>query len=301
MWKRQTSGAELQPGDVFGPFRLDRVLGRGGMGIVFRATRLADGEVVALKVLRGELSGDAVFRRRFLHEARAAGSVTNRHLVPIVDAGEVDGHQYLAARCVDGISLEQRIRAEGALPVGDVVRMVAEIASGLDALHAAGLVHRDVKPANIMLDESRGALLTDFGLSKGRAYTVLTEPGSVMGTVDYLAPELIRGGAASPATDIYALGCAAHECLTGAPPFAASEGVVAIGLAHLNDDPPDPSAHRRDVPAEVSWAVLQALAKAPERRPPTATAYSRALSIAARAHGGGDARRRPAMPGNPSS
>jgi serine/threonine-protein kinase len=299
MWKRQTSGAELRPGDVFGPFRLDRELGRGGMGIVFRATRLADGEVVALKVLRGELSGDPVFRRRFLHEARAASAVTNRHLVPIVDAGEVDGHQYLAARCVDGTSLEQRIRAEGALPVGDVVRMVAEIASGLDALHAAGLVHRDVKPANIMLDESGGALLTDFGLSRGRAYTVLTEPGSVMGTVDYLAPELIRGGAASPATDIYALGCAAHECLTGAPPFAASEGVVAIGLAHLNDDPPDPAAHRRDVPAEVSWAVLQALAKAPERRPPTATAYSLVLATAARGRAAGGGRRRSGMPGNP--
>ena len=299
MWKRQPSGAELQPGDVFGPFRLDRLLGRGGMGLVFRATRLADGEVVALKVLRAELSGDAVFRRRFLHETRAASAVTNRHLVPIVDAGEVDGHQFLAARCIEGVSLEQRIRAEGALPVDDVVRMVAEIASGLDALHAAGLVHRDVKPANIMLDESGGALLTDFGLSRGRAYTVLTQPGEVMGTVDYLAPELIRGGAASPATDIYALGCAAHECLTGTPPFAASEGVVAIGLAHLNDDPPDPAAHRRDVPPEVSWAVLQALATAPERRPPTATAYSLTLATAARGRRAGDARRRSAMPGNP--
>lgn len=206
---------DLEPGDRVGPYRLEEILGEGGMGIVFRAVRDPGGDVVALKVLRRELSHDETYRRRLIHEARAAGEVRHRHLVPVLDAGQDAERSYLAVSFVSGRNLEVRIQEEGALPLADMVRLLAQVAAGLDALHRAELVHRDVKPSNIMLDENGDAALTDFGLAKGRAYTVLTRPGQVMGTLDYLAPELIKGGRASPASDVYALGCVVYECLAG--------------------------------------------------------------------------------------
>jgi len=274
-----SSGGELQPGSRLGPYLLDEVLGSGAMGIVFRALRDRDGQVVALKVLKRRLSEDDVFRRRFAHEARAAAEVQHRHLVPILEAGEAEGHQWLAVRYVAGGTLEDRVLRDGPLPLADAARVLAQVASGLDALHGAGLIHRDVKPSNVMLDDN-GAALTDFGLAKGPAYTVLTRPGQVMGTLDYLAPELIRGEAATPATDLYALGCVVFECLAGEPPFG-SRSVFQIGSAHLNDQPPDPTAGRANAPPGLAWAVLQALAKDPSQRPPTATAYAHMVRISA--------------------
>ena len=272
--------ADLGPGDRLGPYLLQDVLGEGGMGVVFRAIRESDGLEIALKVLRPELSHDETFRRRFVHEARAAGEVRHKHLVPIIDAGEADDRPYLAVAFVDGRTLEDRLVAEGPLPVDDVVRIVAHVASGLDALHAAEIVHRDVKPSNVMLDVEGSARLTDFGLAKGRAYTVLTKPGMVMGTLDYLAPELLRGGEARPASDLYALGCLTYECLSGKAPFA-DRSMFELATAHLNDEPNDPLADRPDDPPGLSWAVLQALAKDPEKRPPTATAFATMVSFAA--------------------
>ncbi len=269
---------DLAPGDRLGPYRIEEPLGRGAVGVVFRAAREPGGEWVALKVLRPELSHDDVFRRRFAHEARAAGEVRHRHLVQVLDAGEAEGRAYLAVAFVRGRTLEERLGVEGALPVADVVRLVAHVGSGLDALHAAGIVHRDVKPSNVMLDEEGSALLTDFGLAKGRAYTVLTRPGMVMGTLDYLAPELLRGAEASPASDRYALGCLAFECATGRPPFA-DRSMVQLASAHLDEPPPDASARREDLPPGMSWAITQALSKEPARRPPTGTAFANLLAI----------------------
>jgi len=221
MWGgRRESNEDLEPGGHLGPFRLESVLGEGGMGIVFLAVREEDGQRVALKVLKRELTHDETYRKRFVHEARAAGEVRNKHLVPVLDAGEADGRSYLAVDYVSGRTLEQRIEAEGKLPIPDITRITSEVAAGLDALHNNELVHRDIKPSNIMLDEQGTALLTDFGLAKGRAYTVLTKPGQVMGTLDYLAPELIKGRPATPASDVYALGCVVFECLAGKAPFA---------------------------------------------------------------------------------
>jgi serine/threonine protein kinase len=273
------SDRELQPGDTLGPYRLDAVLGEGGMGLVFKATHEGDDRQVALKVLKRELTGDFVFQQRFGQEARAAAEVRERHLVEILEASEADGRSYLACDYIDGGSLTDRFAASGALALADVVRVVEDVSAGLDALHGAGVVHRDIKPSNVLFDRDGVAMLTDFGLAKGRAYTVLTRPGQVMGTLDYLAPELIRGQPASPATDIYALGCLAYECVAGKAPFA-DKGVFQVGLAHLEEDPPDPAIGRDDVPEEFNAAILSALAKDPDARPPSAGAYAERLRTA---------------------
>jgi serine/threonine protein kinase len=269
--------AELQPGDSLGPYRLEEILGEGAMGIVFRAVR--DGQAVALKVLKQRLSSDDVFRRRFEHEARIAAEVEHKHLVPILEAGQAGGRQYLASRYVAGRSLERRIDEAAPLPLPEVLALVAGVASGLDALHRKGLVHRDVKPSNIVLDEDGVAALTDFGLAKGPAYTILTKPGEVMGTLDYLAPELIRGEEAGPASDIYALGCVVFECLAGQPPFGG-KSLFEVGSAHLTEEPPDPCARIAGAPRGLGWAAQRALAKDPGERPPTATAYASLLHVA---------------------
>lgn len=278
--RRVASQGAVEPGGRLGPYRLEEQLGEGAVGLVFHAVREPDGEEVALKVLRSELSGDETFRHRFVHEARAASEVRHKHLVTILDAGEADGRSYLAVAFVRGRTLERRLEDEGPLPIPEVVRIVAEIAAGLDALHRAEIIHRDVKPSNVMLDMEGAASLTDFGLAKGRAYTVLTKPGQVMGTLDYLAPEMLRGADATPASDLYALGCLAFECIAGRAPFA-DKSLFDLAAAHLNLDPPDPCADRDDAPAGLSWGVVQALAKEPAQRPPTATAYAHMLGFAA--------------------
>jgi len=273
------SGRELEPGDTLGPYRLESVLGEGGMGLVFRATREDDGRQVALKVLKRDLTGDFVFEQRFRQEARAAAEVRERHLVAILEASEADGRHYLACDYVNGGSLTDRFASSGPLSLPDVVQVVEDVSAGLDALHGAGVVHRDIKPSNVLFDGEGTALLTDFGLAKGRAYTVLTRPGQVMGTLDYLAPELIRGLPATPATDVYALGCLAYECVAGKAPFA-DKGVFQVGLAHLEEQPPDPATGRDDVPPDFSTALLSALRKAPEERPSTAGTYASELRAA---------------------
>ena len=250
------------------------------MGVVFRARRKTDEEDVALKILRDELAGNELYRRRFEREARIASELVHEHVVPVVDFGEASGRLYLAARYVRGVSLSERIDSQGVLSVAEALRLASDLAGALDALHARGLVHRDVKPANVMIDERGAAALTDFGLARGLADTVLTEPGVVVGTVDYLAPELIQGQRADGASDVYALGCLLYESLAGASPFAGRPFVQTL-VAHVRDQPRDLHQLRDDVPDSVSWAVLKALAKDPAQRPPTATAYARLLRASA--------------------
>jgi serine/threonine-protein kinase len=276
---RESPGRELQPGDSLGPYRLEEQLGEGGMGLVFRAVRESDGQEVALKVMRFELIEDPVFGRRFEQEARAASEVRDDHLVPVLEAGQADGRRFLAVAYIPGGTLEDRLEDRGKLEPKETASFAADVGKGLDALHAAGIVHRDLKPSNIIVDAEGTAMLTDFGLAKGRAYTVLTKPGQVMGTIDYLAPELIKGEAASPATDIYALGCTMYECVTGQPPFADKEG-IAIGLAHVGEPPPDPRGFRDDLSDAYVEALLAALAKEPAQRPASASDYGRRLQEA---------------------
>jgi serine/threonine protein kinase len=272
--------APVQVGQQLGPYLIQRRLGQGGMGIVFRALHDGDGRTVALKVLRDELAADDGFRQRLAHEARAAAEVDHPNLAPVLEAGEADGRLYLAVRYVDGRSLAERLAAGGPLPVGELVPLAANVAAGLDALHRRGIVHRDVKPANILLAADGTAVLGDFGLAKSRAWTVLTKTGQVLGTPDYLAPEVIRGEPATPLSDLYGLGCVLFECLAGAPPFAG-RGVLRVGMAHLTEEPGDPAAGRGDVPPALTWTVRQALAKDPADRPPSAVALARMLRLAA--------------------
>jgi serine/threonine protein kinase len=270
----------LEPGVALGSYRLEQLLGEGAMGVVFRARRTSDGAVVALKVLKPALSRDAGYRKRFHREVRVAREVRHRHLVPILEACEERGYDYLAVDYVEGISLADRIEADGPLDLADVARLTAGIGAAIDALHAAGIVHRDVKPANIMIDEAGTTLLTDFGLAKGRAYTVLTKPGELVGTLDYIAPELITGKDAAPASDVYALGCVVYEALTGAPPFG-DRRLFEVALAHLQTTPEKPSAQREELPPALDPVVLQALAKEPAERPRTGTAFAHLLRAAA--------------------
>jgi len=274
-----TSG-EPGPTERLGPYRLEERLGEGEMGPVFRAVREPDGLQVALRVLRPELSHDDVFRRRFVHEARAAAEVQHRNLVRILEAGEADGRSFLAVELVHGQTLERRLEAEVRLPVDEVVRLVAHVGSGLDALHAAGLVHRDVRPSNIMLEEDGSALLVDFGLARGPAFTGLTHPGVGTGTLDYLAPELLRGDEATAASDLYALGGVAYQCLTGRTPFA-HRSLLELAGAHLSEAPPEPAAVRPETPPGLSWAIRQALSKDPGQRPPTGPAFADLVAFGA--------------------
>jgi serine/threonine-protein kinase len=271
---------QLGAGVRIGRYRIEAQIGEGGMGQVFRAVGTEDGEVVALKVMKERWPAESEWVRRFLREAQAASEVEHERLVGVLDAGEEDGRHYLVMPYVAGQTVEQRIRAEGPLSLGTTQRMVAEVAAGLDALHEHGLVHRDVKASNIIFRADGSAALADFGLAKGARYSDLTRPGQVVGTVDYLAPELIRGEAATPASDVYSLGCVVYECLCGDTPFGG-RGRFQVGMAHLEEPPGDPCAGRAELPERYGEVVRRALRKDPARRPATASAFARALAQAA--------------------
>jgi serine/threonine protein kinase len=268
----------LAPGQALDGYRLEEALGEGAAGVVFRA-RAADGRAVAVKLLRPDLGADASLRARFRREARLAAEIDSRHVVPILGVGEDAGTTYLVLPFYDGGSLAARLRSTGPLSLDQTVDLAAQLGRGLDALHARGILHRDVKPSNVLLERDGTAALADFGLARTAESTRLTEEGQVVGTPHYLAPELIEGREAARATDVYALGCVLFECLVGAPPFSG-RGLAEIGFAHLVEPPPDPHALRPELPPEAGAAVLTALAKDPAERPPTGTALARLLHVA---------------------
>jgi serine/threonine protein kinase len=271
-------GDDERVGTRFGRYEIDSLIGIGGMGKVYRAIA-SDRTPVALKLVKADLARDEMFRRRFAREARIAQTVRHPHVVAVRDTGEEDGIPYLAAELITGTTLEERLEREGRLAIEATVRICAEVAGGLQALADAGMVHRDVKPANILLDQAGTAYITDFGLAKVSDASVLTRPGQPLGSMDYMPPEQIRGEPVTAAADIYGLGCVAYECLTGQPPFADREG-MAVLWAHLQDVPPDVAAERPDVTPELAQAVAAALRKQPEERPATIVAFAQALSAA---------------------
>ena len=269
---------ELALGARIGPYTLVRRIGEGGMGVVYECTQDGAPHPIALKLLRPELAQNDGYRRRFEHEVRAASEVGHPGLVPIVDAGEADGYHYLAMPFVGRRTLKTVIRTESRVPLDRTLSMAERLGSALDAIHERGLVHRDIKSSNILLTDDGVPMLSDFGVAKGAGYTVLTRTGLMVGTLDYLAPELIRGDPATPASDVYAFACLVYECLAGAPPFS-SRSMFEIGYAHLNDAPAGLHGQVHGVSDELDRALLRGLEKEPSRRPHLAGAYAGMLRI----------------------
>jgi hypothetical protein len=270
---------ELVVGDLFAGCRIDAVAGRGGMGIVYRATDMALGRPVALKVLAADRASDPDFRERFQRESRMAAAIDHPNVIPVYGAGEEDARLYLVMRYVAGTDLHQELRRTRVLDPARAADVVAQIAAGLDAAHAAGLVHRDVKPANVLL-AGEHAYLSDFGLTRlVGSDTELTEAGQWIGTVDYCSPEQLRGERTDARSDVYALGCVLFTALTGNTPLGRGT-VPATMMAHLHDEPPRASAF--GAPREFDRVLWRALAKDPEDRYPSAGDLGRAALAAAR-------------------
>ena len=274
--------ARIQVGDDFGGYQIEAVIGRGGMGVVYRAEQPELGRQVAIKVIAPEHAANPVFQERFRRESRLAASIEHPNAIPIYEAGVVDDEtMYLVMRYVDGIDLSTLISRDGPLDPSRAARIVEGVAGALDEAHAAGLVHRDVKPGNVLISASRGrerGLLTDFGLTKlATEQDGVTATGNWVGTIDYASPEQIRGRKLDARSDVYALGCVMFCALTGRVPFERETDVAKL-YAHANDEPSLPSELRPGVPPELDEAVMRALAKDPEDRYPSAGDLGRAVT-----------------------
>jgi hypothetical protein len=278
-------GIELSDGDEFAGYRVERRLGRGGMGILYLAVEPGLERRVALKLIAPEAAEDEVFARRFAEESRIAASIEHPNVVPIYAAGEERGVPYIAMRYVAGADLARRLTREGRLSPQNAVDLIAQIGNGLDAIHAAGLIHRDVKPANVLLSGDDGgdhAYITDFGVARNvTTESGLTQTGRFVGTLDYVAPEQISGGEVDARVDIYALGCLLFKLLTGEVPFPR-EGDAARLFAHLNDPPPAPSLYVSEVSMALDDVVIRAMSKSPDDRYPSAGDLGRAAQAALR-------------------
>jgi serine/threonine protein kinase len=274
---------DLADGDEFAGYRIERTLGRGGMGILYLALEPGLERRVALKLIAPEAAAEEVFSRRFAEESRVAASIEHPHVVPIYAAGEERGVPYIAMRYVSGSDLGRRLAREGRLPPNVAVNLIAQVGNGLDAIHAAGLIHRDVKPANVLLSGATGedhAYITDFGVARNVASeSGLTQTGRFVGTLDYVAPEQISGAAVDARADVYALGCLLFKLLTGEVPFPR-DGEAARLYAHLNDPPPAPSLHATEVSMALDDVVVRALSKEPGERYPSAGDLGRAAVAA---------------------
>jgi serine/threonine-protein kinase len=238
------------------------------MGEVYEATQLGLGRRVALKVVRTDLGPDQGFRERFRREGQLQATLEHPHVVTVYEAGEIDDGLFLAMRLVDGVTLKQLI-VDGELDAERTLGILAPVAGALDAAHASGLVHRDVKPQNILVSEADHAFLADFGLTRGPDQSAVTRSGQVVGTIDYIAPEQVRGEPAGTASDIYAFSGVLYECLTGSVPYARPSD-AAVLYAHLNDEPPSVHAVRGDLPAGIDAVLARGMAKEPDERPASA-------------------------------
>ena len=272
---------ELGIGSVIGGYRIDAVLGRGGMGVVYRATQVALGRAVALKVIGPQFATDPAFRERFRQESQLAASLDHPNVITIYEAGEDDGRLFVSMRHVDGVDLRMLLAAEGPIEPGRAVAIVAQVASALDAAHAMGLVHRDVKPANILLEQRGGserAYLSDFGLVKRiGADPALTGSAGWVGSVDFVAPEQVQGRPVDGRADIYALGAVLYTALTGQVPFPRADAAARL-YASVNDPVPSLAATRPGLPDALDAAVVRAMAKDPGARFPSADALADAVT-----------------------
>jgi hypothetical protein len=277
---RTISPAEVQIGDEFLGYRIDEQIGHGGMGVVYRASDLRLKRTVALKLVTPELALDERFRERFARETELAISLEHPNVVPIYDAGDMAGRLYLAMRLVAGTDLRKLLRAEGALEPSRALAICRQVANALDAAHARGLVHRDVKPSNILLDEAEHVYLADFGLTRRlEEKGAQAGEGRSVGTPAYLAPEQIEGGPVDGRADVYSLGCVMYECLTGGAPFVHGSR-LAVAWAHMEEEPPSASERDSNLPAAVDDVLRGAMAKSPDERYRTCAALMEAAEAA---------------------
>jgi serine/threonine protein kinase len=276
---------DLAPGDHVAGYEIQEQIGRGGMAVVYRALDLRLGRPVALKVLAPELGEDQAFRQRFIRESRAAAGVDHPHIIPVFEAGESAGVLFIAMRYVSGGDVRLLIEAEGPLSASRTAEIASQVASALDVAHGLGLVHRDVKPGNMLLGQASSSghdhvYLSDFGLSKhSLTPSTITSTGQFMGTLDYVSPEQIQGHPVDGRADQYALACAVVEMLTGAPPFQRAD-TMALMWAQLNATPPRLAERRPELPPVVDQVIGRALAKSPGARYPTCSAFAEALTAA---------------------
>jgi pSer/pThr/pTyr-binding forkhead associated (FHA) protein/predicted Ser/Thr protein kinase len=267
---------EIAAGTEIGGYRILNLLGQGGMGVVYLADHVGSGQRVALKLLTPDLARSSGFRERFVREANYASTMRHPNVIEVFDAGEQENVLYIAMQYVEGEDLKALLVREGRLDARRTVGILGQVASALDAAHSTGLMHRDIKPGNVMIaaGQPEHCYLTDFGLSKNPSSDsiALTAQGEFVGTIDYTAPELVLGKKADSRLDVYSLGCLFYECLAGQPPFPKERDVEVL-YAHIQDPPPRVSAVRPDVPAALDDVIIKAMAKKPEDRFPTCGAF----------------------------
>ncbi len=277
----QSDVTDLVEGDEFAGHRIEGVAGRGGMGVVYRARQLDLDRDVALKLIAPSLAEDDAFRDRFIAESRAAAAIDHPNVIPVYYAGEAQGRLYIAMRFVEGEDLRTRVRREGRLNPEEAAYIVNQVAAALDAAHARGLVHRDVKPANVLLDANDHAYLTDFGLTKRvNSNTGATKAGGWVGTLGYVSPEQIRGERTDARSDVYALGCVLYHAITGSTPYQRDTDEATL-WSHLNDDPPSVLSAVPSAPDAFEAVVARAMAKDPADRFQSAGDLGRAALAAA--------------------
>ncbi|QUH00496.1 serine/threonine protein kinase [Saccharopolyspora erythraea] len=281
----------------FGPYRVEGLIARGGMGEVLRAYDTRHDRIVALKVLGSGVAADPEYRERFKREALAAARLREPHVIPIHSFGEIDGRLYLDMRLIEGQDVSRLLAAHGPMPPADAVEVVHQIAQALDAAHEEGLVHRDVKPSNIIIGRGGFAYLVDFGIAHWAGNrTNLTTTGIAVGTLDYMAPERFGDGPVDHRADVYSLACVFYQCLTGAKPYAGHTAESLIN-SHLNRVPPRPSAHNPALPPAFDRVVEAGMSKDPRRRFATAGEFARAARQALTGAVPAPTRKAPSGPG----
>lgn len=266
----------MQTRTLNGRYRLDDMIGEGGMAVVYRGYDLLLGRVVAVKVLREQFGADENFLLRFTREAQSAAKLSHPHIANVYDVGHDGDMHYIVMEYVNGPNLKDLIRRQGPFTVDGAAFVLRQVAEALDAAHRHGLVHRDIKPQNILVDENGQVKVVDFGIAKGLGDASLTEAGTGMGTVHYVSPEQARGEAATPSSDIYSTGVVLYEMLTKELPFDA-DTPVGVAMQHVSAQPPSPSGFNPSIPPEVEAIVMRALAKHPDDRYPTAMSLATAL------------------------
>lgn len=270
-------------GQMFGQYKITGMLGKGGMGEVYEAEDTVKGRTVALKILSQQFSHDESFRTRFQRESRAAAILQEPHVIPIHDWGEIDGNLYIDMRLVRGSTMQDLLE-NGPIEPARAVELISQVASALDAAHAAGLIHRDIKPQNIIVTPNDFSYLVDFGIAEAQGDAGLTMTGTYVGTVSYMAPERFSGhGGATAAVDVYSLACVLYECLTGEAPFPTKGGMAGLEaamIAHLSKAPPAPSMVNHNVPQAFDAVIARGMAKEADDRYGSAGALARAAKRA---------------------